>query len=299
MVATGRPTRPARCRNPAGLKVSEGPEGPWAAERSGRPMKPTLSALFTASFFVVAAAFAVPRPAAASNIFCAASVSAFPLDPATDRIAQEQSTSRYAIDLGVRGKKNVTASVTFIGEKNAYIVNIPNTPLQANGKKKGDWYTDAMLVRFARPAHVRYAYVDTVAVDGAATMTCPTVPMKASVPRKWAGKKLFERGAPGLDAKFQQALPPLPCGAVYRQAKMLRTGTLYGGTFGIKARSAIVTVALDSRGKLAYVKLIKSSGIPQFDQNVLASAESSTYKPATFLCTPIVSEYIFIGNYMP
>uniref|UniRef100_E6Q1G3 Uncharacterized protein n=1 Tax=mine drainage metagenome TaxID=410659 RepID=E6Q1G3_9ZZZZ len=40
----------------------------------------------------------------------------------------------------------------------------------------------------------------------------------------------------------------------------------------------------------------------QFDQNVqnvLASAETTKYRPASFLCTPIVSEYVMAGKYNP
>ncbi len=239
-----------------------------------------------------------PAPAAASNIFCAASVFAFPLDPATDRIAPESATSRYAIDLSVRGKAKVAASVTFIGEKNAYIVQVPTARL-LGATKRHDRFTGTMLVRFPHSTQVRYAYVDSVAVDGAAAITCPTVPGKPSVPKKWVGKQLFGAGSPRLDAALQQALPPLPCGAVYRPARVVRAGTVYGGDFGFQSRSAEVLVALDSHGKLATVKLLKSSGIPQFDQNVLASAESTKYRPASFLCTPIVSEYVFVGEYSP
>ena len=261
-------------------------------------MKRFFLSLFAASSFAVVAAIAMPGPAAASNIFCAASVMAFPLDPATDRIAQEPSTARYAIDLGVRGKKSVSASVTFIAEKNAYIVNVPSTPLGAT-KRGTDRYTDAMMVRFPHPTHVRYAYVDTVAVDGAAAITCPTVPGRTTVPKKWVGRELFDADSPRLDAKFQQALPPLPCGAVYRPAAIVRAGTFYGGAFGLKSRSAVVMIALDSRGQLVKVRLIRSSGVPQIDENLIASAESTTFRPAMFLCTPVVGEYTMVGNYNP
>ena len=261
-------------------------------------MKRFFLSLFAASSFAAVAAFAMPGPAAASNIFCAASVMAFPLDPATDRIAQEPSTARYAIDLGVRGKKSVSASVTFIAEKNAYIVNVPSTPLSAT-KKGTDRYTDALMVRFPHPTHVRYAYVDTVAVDGAAAITCPTVPGPTNVPKKWVGRKLFGTDSPRLDAALQQALPPLPCGAVYRQATIVRAGTFYGGAFGMKSRSAVVMVALDSRGKVAKVQLTRSSGMSQIDDNLIATAESTVFRPATFLCTPVVSQYVMVGNYNP
>lgn len=239
-----------------------------------------------------------PAPAVASNIFCAASVAAFPLDPATDRIAPEVATTRYAIDLGVHGTKGVTASVTFIGEKSAYMVNVPSTPLAAV-PKKGDRYTGAILVRFAHPTHIRYAYVDTAAVDGAVAITCPTVPAAPTVPKKWAGKKLFGTRSPRLDATLQQALPPLPCGAVYRPAAVVRAGRFYSGAFGVQSRSAVVMVALDSRGNLASVKLVKSSGITQIDENLIATAQSTVFRPASFLCTPIVSQYVMVGKYKP
>ncbi len=257
-----------------------------------------VATLFAASFFAVAALCFMPCPAAASNIFCAASAGVLPLDPATGLISPEQSTTRYAVILGVRGKRTVSASVTFINRKNAYIVDIPTSPIFAL-KNRHDRYTQAMLVRFAHPTHVRYAYVDTAAVDGAAAITCPTVPLKPIVPRKMTGKEIIGHTSQKFDATFQQALPPLPCGAVYRRTKVLHAGTVYGGDFGLKSRSAVALVALDSRGNSASVKLLKSSGIAQFDQNVLAAAESTKYRPASFLCTPIVSEYIFVGQYSP
>lgn len=261
-------------------------------------MKRILPALFAASFFVLVAAIAMPGPVAASNIFCAASVTTFPLDPATDLITKEALTTRYAVVLGVRGKRNVSASVTFINRKSAYIVDIPTSPIFAL-KNRHDRYTQAILVRFARPTHVRYAYVDTAAVDGAAAITCPTVPLKPIVPRKMTGEEIIGHNSQKFDATFQQALPPLPCGAVYRPAAVVHTGRFYGGDFGLKSRSAVALVALDSRGNLASVKIVRSSGMSQIDDNLLATAEHTVFRPATFLCTPIVSQYLMVGKYNP
>ena len=67
----------------------------------------------------------------------------------------------------------------------------------------------------------------------------------------------------------------------------------------MKSRSAVVLIALDSRGNLAKVRLVRSSGVPQIDENLMATAESSVFRPATFLCTPIVSQYLMVGNYKP
>ena len=240
----------------------------------------------------------VPEPAAASNAFCAASVAWSAIHAATNPVAPGSAATRYALALGVRGTTSAAASVTFIGTKNAYIVQIPVTPLVVVMKKR-DRFTRVIVVHFPHATRIRYAYVDTAAVDGAPPVTCPTVAERPGVPKFWHWKQLLAGKWLNLDATLQQALPPLRCGAVYRQARMARAGTVYGGNFGFQARSAEVLVDVDSSGKPALVKLVRSSGIPGFDRNVLASAEASRFHPARFLCSPVVSEYLFVGQYSP
>jgi len=237
-------------------------------------------------------------PAAASNAFCAASVAWSAIHAATNPVAPGSAATRYALALGVRGTTSVAASVTFIGTKNAYIVQIPVTPLVVV-MKKHDRFTRAIVVHFPHATHIRYAYVDTAAVDGAPSVTCPTVAESPGVPKFWHWKQLLAGKRLNLDATLQQALPPLRCGAVYRQARMARAGTVYGGNFGFQTRSADVLVDIDSLGKPALVKLLRSSGIPAFDRNVIAAAEASRFHPARFLCSPVVSEYVFVGQYSP
>ncbi len=240
----------------------------------------------------------VPAPADASNAFCAASVAWSAIHAATNPVAPGSAATRYALALGVRGTTSAAASVTFIGTKNAYIVQVPVTPLVAVMKMR-DRFTRVIVVHFPHATHIRYAYVDTAAVDGAPSVTCPTVAESPGVPKFWHWKQLLAGKWLNLDATLQQALPPLRCGAVYRQARMARAGTVYGGNFGFQARSAEVLVDIDSLGKPALAKLVRSSGIPAFDQNVLAAAEASRFHPARFLCSPVVSEYLFVGKYLP
>jgi hypothetical protein len=61
----------------------------------------------------------------------------------------------------------------------------------------------------------------------------------------------------------------------------------------------LVGVFIDSEGHPVDAWIHKSSGIDNADTLAVASALRSQYAPATFLCTPIVSEYIFRVDFAP
>jgi hypothetical protein len=54
---------------------------------------------------------------------------------------------------------------------------------------------------------------------------------------------------------------------------------------------------IDSAGHAIRTEIWQSSGVPGIDATALAEAQGSTYAPAQFFCTPVVSIAVFPITY--
>jgi hypothetical protein len=250
-----------------------------------------MSAVFLLCTLVGGPAARADDPSAWHNPFCSADVQAFPWDRRRDEPAPLGRSDRYVLDLSADGTSSVAATVTLISTQGAYGVTIDRTVLKRDDDKK--YYAPAMMVGFDAPRDVEFAYIDSVGVDGAAPTPCPTVVQEV---HSMQGKLATGKDAPSFAgvavtaAAFKQDLPALDCGAAYIEPVLLSREGPDIGHFGDRPLTTTIHVYLDSAGHPVNATLEKSSGVEGVDDVAIAGAEQSHYKPAKFLCTPVVSE---------
>lgn len=146
----------------------------------------------------------------------------------------------------------------------------------------------------------QYAFVDSYTLDGGAPVTCASEPSTVRPVAPGSGSSTRSPDEPvDIAATLLQPLPALPCGKVYTPPMVVKPFVPRTGNYGNKALTASVHVYIDSNGHLAKSLIYKSSGVDGVDDEAMGSAERSTYKPATLLCTPVVGEYLFTFTYGP
>jgi hypothetical protein len=250
-----------------------------------------MSAVFLLCTLVGGPAARADDPSVWHNPFCSADVQVFPWDRQRDEPAPLGRTDRYVLDLSADGTSSVAATVTLISTQGAYSVTMDRTVLKRDDDKK--YYAPAMMVGFDAPRDVEYAYIDSVGVDGAAQTPCPTVVQEV---RSMRGKLSTGKDAPSFAgvavtaAAFKQDLPPLDCGYAYIPPRLLDREGPDIGHFGDRPLTTTIHVYLDSEGHAVNATLEKSSGVEGVDDVAMAGAGRSHYRPARFLCTPVVSE---------
>ncbi len=247
---------------------------------------------YVSALLIVAVAFAgavKSQPAQASNYFCGASAFVAPWNAQLDVPLASSQSADYGMYLAVKGKADVAARLTLITDSEAYAVNVPRLGLH-EAKGNTDEVSSPFLIRFPKAQRVRYAFVDAVGIDGAAIEDCPSV--VESVESETGPDASGDHLGPSpftLQPKLLQQLPELSCGAVYKPPRMTRELGVETSFFGNTTRHATVRIYLDSDARVVDAEIAESSGVEGIDQLALTDARGSTYEPASFLCTPVVS----------
>jgi hypothetical protein len=260
---------------------------------ANRPWALLSAAILLSSLATACPALAdAPDASSWSNPFCAGDVTAFPWNRDLDQPAKLGDNTHYVLSLFADGKSTVSATIILISSDGAYTVTVDhNALLRQAGSDK--FYARPILVGFDKPQQVLYAFVDTIGVDGAAPVPCPTVvsEVRSLVGRTVTGTQHPSMaGAAVTPATFRQALPSLDCGRSYSEPVLLTREGPDLGDFGGKPLTAFIHVYLDSAGHPMNATLVQSSGVEGIDDWAMAGAEQSHYKPAQFLCTPVVGE---------
>lgn len=229
--------------------------------------------------------------------FCAASVSVIPWNDGADAPDVASITNRYAVQLWADGRQSVAGRVVFVADDGAYAVTMPVSDLLRKGGTHR-FYTAFVPVVFDTRVQVRYAYVDSVAIDGEKAVDCPTVVTLVNRSRAGDQPSWGLRGVTSLHAAFVQALPALNCGKWYIAPEMLGEGPLVGH-FGDDRRTTVVRVYIDSNGIPVKERVEQSSGVDGLDDAAVGAVQQSHYRPAQFLCTPVVSEMLVDMEYVP
>jgi hypothetical protein len=241
---------------------------------------------------VLSSMLAGPRVSMAQtdNPFCGASVDVIPWNVAADTPLANNDGADYALEMLVDGKRDVAARVTLITDTDAYSVAVPRTTVSTQSYGN---VTLPFLVHFDKATPVRYTFVDGVGVDGADVASCPTFVAPVEIDQRQDAGHLG-RGVTMLHPTYLQALPKLACGAVYKDATLKQElHSNWSSDFGKQRREALVKLYIDSNGRVLKEELFKSSGLDAFDQVALGDAHETIYNPAMFLCTPVVSIYIY------
>ncbi|HEY5425509.1 MAG TPA: energy transducer TonB [Candidatus Tumulicola sp.] len=186
----------------------------------------------------------------------------------------------------------LSVHVTMIGDSGAYDAYVADTTLVPGSS--GFNLPKRTVVKLPAGAVVKYAYVDSYIVAGAPKIDCPSQPSKiaASTPGVNLDATTY------VSATFLQTLPPLPCGVMYAPPHV-RGYSPRTGYWGNKPLTTKVHGFINSDGRVVQMSVYKSSGVDGIDDEAMASAQHSTYAPATFLCTPVVGDYLFSFTYRP
>ena len=230
------------------------------------------------------------------NPFCGASALAIPFNVATNSYAAVSDT--YALYVWAHARANYAARVMLIGNGQAYAVDIPRIAYDAARDAES-----AYLVSLPKGFFVEWYFVDGVGVDDAAIGDCPSfvkpvVPVHdlgPGVPAVPAVSATFEH----LNARYVEKLPALSCGAPYTSLEMKNAFSPLVGHFGDRPLSAEVEAFVDSNGFVVKTEIHHSSGVDGIDEAAIAAVEFSTFRPATFLCTPVVGAQLVTIDYAP
>jgi hypothetical protein len=84
---------------------------------------------------------------------------------------------------------------------------------------------------------------------------------------------------------------------IYKGPALAKSFTPVSGFYGYQSRTAQIAAFIDSAGHAIRTEVWQSSGVPGIDATALAEVQGSTYEPAQFLCTPVVSIAIFPITY--
>jgi hypothetical protein len=208
-------------------------------------------------------------------------------------------STALALRLFAESGAALDAHVTLISDSAAYDVYVRGAALAGEAYRH---QSKQLMVLLPDRMAVRYAYIDSYALDGSALTPCATMVSWVQVWQPaFAGDRLESPDPKGaISATYRQPLPALSCGKVYTPARVLKVGRrVKPGAYGNARLLAQVRIYLDSDGKPIKEYVYKSSGVPGIDSYALYMAEASTYAPATFLCTPVVSDYLFKLDYGP
>ena len=239
----------------------------------------------------------IPRGSQWENPFCNGSAVVVPWDEAKNVAAYGSSSKTVAVFLWANADSDYAARVMLIGNGAAYAVEIPRTAVPNSPDGKSRRY--AYLVSLPSPIFVNYYFVDGAGVDGAPVSDCPSFVKEMDAPTESDASLV---AAPAsfahVEAKLLQTLPPQPCGAIYKGPGLAKSFTPVSGFYGYQSRTAQIAAFIDSAGHAIRTEVWQSSGVPGIDATALAEVQGSTYEPAQFLCTPVVSIAIFSITYV-
>ncbi len=201
------------------------------------------------------------------------------------------SEGRYGLALFAEKGTTLAAHVTLVSNTDAYDVSVPDANLSG---PIADREFDPVVVALPSSDSIKYYFVDSFALDGGASVTCPSYVFPIG--------DGFS-GSPGdaavITAKHLQPLGKLASGQMYRPVDSGRYAGALIGHYGNQRLSARYRVFVDSDGHAASAKLLDSSGVTGVDTTGLGSVEGQQYVPAQFLCTPVVGEIVIQLDYIP
>ena len=230
------------------------------------------------------------------NPFCAAVGRLVPWDRQRS-VPVDGPSDEYALFLWSNALSTFSVKMTMVDSSSAFTVDIPKVTIPKD--KIGHNLRWPWLINFDHSVSILAEFVDAVSIDGQPMRDCPSFVQTVDPFKQWSMSTVPARSDfESVGARFLQKLPPLPCGKIFTAA----TGTGYSplvGHFGDRPRATDIEVFIDSAGTVVDTRIWSSSGVDGLDEAARGAAQISTYKPAVFLCTPVVSYGIFRFEYQP
>jgi hypothetical protein len=233
-----------------------------------------------------------------NNPFCPAVGWVVAWDRRKNVPASDGASDEYALFLWVKANSEFSARLTLVDSTSAFSVDIPRVTIPiGDASRNVRW---PFLISFDHPLSIRYDFVDSVGIDENAMTDCPSFVQTVSPMKTGDASEAQESSGFGiLSARFVQNLPPLSCANMYAELKIPNAVSPLVGHYGDLAKSTEVEVFVDSSGAVVETRISKSSGVEGLDAAALGGSQQSTYKPAQFLCTPVVSEGFLTFDYQP
>lgn len=215
------------------------------------------------------------------NPFCDVIAAVVPLPDVVASSTPVAGSVRYAVGLFARRGTTLAAHVTLVSDGYAYDALVPEAILSGSLE---DRHHEPIVVTLPAPDELKYFFVDSYALDGAASVTCPSYvfPIGETAQAQVTGARV-------IPAVLLQPIGKLPCGKMYQDVGASKYGGVIGH-YGDKPLSVTYRVYIDSSGRAISEKLLHSSGVEGVDSAALGSIQQEEFQPARFLCTPVVSE---------
>ena len=229
------------------------------------------------------------------NPFCAAVGRLFPWDRVRN-VPADGATSTYALLLWTKARSNLSGRLTLVDAFNAWSVDVPKLSIPKSASDRGA--TLPFLVEFEHQTTLKMNFVDAVGIDNAPLADCPSYVQGVNSAADWPPGTTLDASTPTLRARFVQSLSG-NCAQPYVPLKMTKGTEPLVGLYGDRPRDTDIQVFVDSTGRVVDTRVWKSSGVEGLDASAIGAAESSTFTPAEFLCTPVVSDGIFTWTYKP
>lgn len=225
------------------------------------------------------------------NPFCDVIAAAAPLPDVIASVSLTPGNSRYALELHARAGVTLAAHVTFVSDTDAYDAAVPVANLSGPAE---DRELTTVVVALPSPDRAGFFFVDSYSVDRGASVTCPSYVLPVGEPLASQ-----ESGATVVAATHLQSLGKLPCGQVYRAIGFGEDFGSLTGQYGNRPHSVRYHAYVDSNGRALREVLLQSSGVPGVDAAALGDIQIYAFKPAQFLCTPVVGEVVIEMDYNP
>jgi hypothetical protein len=102
-----------------------------------------------------------------------------------------------------------------------------------------------------------------------------------------------------IQARHLQSVGPLKCGHVYVPPQL--NGDLQSpvGIYGGKPLTVVARAYIDSNGYSLSEEIIRSSGVDGMDKYMLGAVGVHQFRPARFLCVPVVGTADIELKYFP
>lgn len=233
---------------------------------------------------------------ARASVFCEADIQSLIRLDAPKPENPRAPFPRYIISLSTNNPESISGDVVLVTDEAAY--DVPFSSLQSGGSAKSAGFeTQPQLIAFPDPLEVRFAWIDSVGVNGAPPHDCPTYPqpetrLEETPPVRFPSDPYMIGRLPTLAAHFKMNLPPTDCAEPYTAPKLLDepkgNPRFWDTSQGLKAALKL-RAYLDSDGRVADVQVTQSSGSPAVDNLGKATVIGSRYRPAVFRCVPVVS----------
>jgi len=252
-----------------------------------------------AALFLAIASLAAPARAADAsaahwkydNPFCQVVAAVAPLPDVVASVTPVTGETRYEVTLYAAEGATLGAHVTLVSDTDAYDAAVPAGTLSGPSE---DRRSEPVIVTLPAPDAVTYYFVDSYALDGTASVTCPSYVFEVG-----EGLSNAPGGVLTVGAQHLQAIGKLACGHVYQPPSS--RGDMGGmiGNYGNKPLTVELQAYIDSKGHALQVKTVRSSGVAGVDDNAIGEVQQEEFHPAQFLCTPVVSEIRFRMEYQP